>query len=80
MNYPDFLNCNVAVIGLGYVGLPLAVEFCKHQKCKITKKQIKRKVIAYDVNPSRIKSLKNYEDINDQIDTNQLRQLNSISK
>lgn len=33
----------IAVIGLGYVGLPLAVEFGK-----------KRKVIGFDVNPKRV--------------------------
>ncbi len=36
----------LAVIGLGYVGLPLAVEFAK-----------KRKVIGYDVNDTRINEL-----------------------
>ncbi|MFL2879722.1 MAG: Vi polysaccharide biosynthesis UDP-N-acetylglucosamine C-6 dehydrogenase TviB, partial [Prochlorococcus marinus subsp. pastoris] len=78
MFYPDFLRCNVAVIGLGYVGLPLAVELSKYQECKLTQKKIKRKVIAYDINPSRIQRLNNYEDINDQINSNELRQLNSI--
>ena len=37
----------LAVIGLGYVGLPLAVEFAK-----------KRKVIGYDISSSRIEELK----------------------
>lgn len=36
----------LAVIGLGYVGLPLAVEFGK-----------RRKVIGFDINPSRIAEL-----------------------
>ena len=36
----------LAVIGLGYVGLPLAVEFSK-----------KRKVIGYDVSLTRIREL-----------------------
>ena len=36
----------LAIIGLGYVGLPLAVEFAK-----------KRKVIGYDLNSTRIKEL-----------------------
>ncbi len=36
----------IAVIGLGYVGLPLAVEFGKH-----------RKVIGFDINPVRIAEL-----------------------
>ena len=37
----------LAIIGLGYVGLPLAVEFAK-----------KRKVIGYDINSRRIEELK----------------------
>ena len=37
---------NLAIIGLGYVGLPLAVEFGK-----------KREVIGYDINSGRIKEL-----------------------
>lgn len=36
----------IAIIGLGYVGLPLAVEFAK-----------KRQVIGFDINPRRISEL-----------------------
>ena len=42
----------LAVIGLGYVGLPLAVEFGK-----------KRDVIGFDVNHQRISELKKGNDI-----------------
>ena len=31
--FPDTFNCDVAIIGLGYVGLPLAVEIAKVKKC-----------------------------------------------
>jgi UDP-N-acetyl-D-galactosamine dehydrogenase len=41
-------NHKISVIGLGYVGLPLAVEFGK-----------KYKVVGYDINESRIAELKN---------------------
>ena len=41
-------NKKIALIGLGYVGLPLAVEFGK-----------KREVIGFDINQSRIENLKN---------------------
>jgi UDP-N-acetyl-D-glucosamine/UDP-N-acetyl-D-galactosamine dehydrogenase len=37
---------NIAIIGLGYVGLPLAVEFAKH-----------RPVIGFDISAKRIKEL-----------------------
>lgn len=41
----------IAIIGLGYVGLPLAVEFAK-----------KYKVIGFDINPIRIEELKKAKD------------------
>ena len=44
-------NHKIAVIGLGYVGLPLAVEFAK-----------KFKVIGYDINKTRIDELLNGSD------------------
>ena len=42
----DLKNSKLAVIGLGYVGLPLAVEFGK-----------KRDVLGFDINPRRIAEL-----------------------
>ena len=42
---------NLAVIGLGYVGLPLAVEFGK-----------KRSVVGFDINQPRIQALKDGHD------------------
>jgi UDP-N-acetyl-D-glucosamine/UDP-N-acetyl-D-galactosamine dehydrogenase len=45
-------NKKIALIGLGYVGLPLAVEFGK-----------KRKVIGFDVNQNRVNELKNGIDV-----------------
>jgi len=43
----QFKDETIAVIGLGYVGLPLAVEFGR-----------KRKVIGYDINEFRVSELK----------------------
>jgi UDP-N-acetyl-D-mannosaminuronate dehydrogenase len=40
LNAPD---CPLAIIGLGYVGLPLEVEFGKH-----------RPVVGFDIYPARI--------------------------
>lgn len=47
MYLPDLNNIKIAIIGLGYVGLPLAVEFGK-----------KYKTIGFDINLSRIDELK----------------------
>ena len=41
----------LAVIGLGYVGLPLAVEFGKH-----------RPVVGFDINMKRIQALQSGHD------------------
>ena len=41
----------IAIIGLGYVGLPLAVEFGKH-----------RGTLGFDINPTRINELQNWQD------------------
>ena len=49
-------NINIAVIGLGYVGLPLAVEFGKSFD-----------VIGYDINIKRIEELKNNYDSTNEI-------------
>lgn len=46
----------IAIIGLGYVGLPLAIEFGK-----------KYFTIGYDIDTKRVQSLKNYKDSNEQI-------------
>ncbi|NRB02301.1 MAG: Vi polysaccharide biosynthesis UDP-N-acetylglucosamine C-6 dehydrogenase TviB [Rhodobacteraceae bacterium] len=48
---PDLETAPIAVIGLGYVGLPLAVEFGKT-----------RPVIGFDINPDRIAELKQGQD------------------
>ena len=44
-------NERIAIIGLGYVGLPLATEFAK-----------KYKVVGYDVDKSRVEELKKGKD------------------
>ena len=44
-------NKKIAIIGLGYVGLPLAVEFGK-----------KRPTVGFDINKERIEELKNGND------------------
>ncbi|TAF66144.1 MAG: nucleotide sugar dehydrogenase [Cytophagales bacterium] len=58
----------IAVIGLGYVGLPLAVEFGK----KIT-------TIGFDINTKRIEELKNYHDRTREVEAEELKQANLLS-
>src|SRR5262245_38170268 len=53
----DKMKETVAVIGLGYVGLPLAVEFGK-----------KRPTIGFDVNPERVEELRSGRDGTREVD------------
>ena len=46
----------IAVVGLGYVGLPLAVAFSK-----------KYNVIGFDINQSKIESYKNGIDLTNEV-------------
>ena len=55
---PPLNTCTVAVIGLGYVGLPLAVEFAKPQACRRTSAALHRRVIGFDINSQRLEELR----------------------
>ena len=55
---PPLNTCTVAMIGLGYVGLPLAVEFAKPQACRRTGAPLQRRVIGFDINTQRLSELR----------------------
>jgi len=61
---PNLNNCNVGVIGLGYVGLPLALKIANQKNCLKTQKKLNRKIIGYDLSKFRIDQLKNGIDKN----------------
>ena len=52
----------ISIIGLGYVGLPLAVEFGKY-----------REVVGFDINKTRIQQLKTGQDVTHECDIVQLK-------
>ena len=58
----------IAIIGLGYVGLPLAVEFGK-----------KFDTIGFDINESRIQELKQGKDTTLEVDSKELKQATQLS-
>jgi len=64
---PDLYNCTICIIGLGYVGLPLAIEFSKVKKCLLTNNTINRKVIGFDLNKKRVEQLISGEDYTQEI-------------
>ena len=58
----NFEDLKIGIIGLGYVGLPLAVEFAE-----------KRDVIAFDINDLRIQELKKGLDKTREVDVSKLK-------
>jgi len=55
-------KCRIGVVGLGYVGLPLAVEFGKHFE-----------TIGFDVNPQRVAQLRKGRDSTLEVSPEELR-------
>jgi len=55
-------DCVIAVVGLGYVGLPLAVEFGK-----------KTKTIGFDLSESKVENYRKYIDPTGEVSTEQLK-------
>jgi len=58
----------IAIIGLGYVGLPLAVEFAK-----------KYQVVGFDINKKRISELRQNEDVTLETSSKELESVNVSS-
>ena len=69
---PDLESCKVAVIGLGYVGLPLAIEIAKTKQCHRTKKNINRTVIGFDINKNRLAELEKNIDRTNEVSSENL--------
>ncbi|WP_411359035.1 Vi polysaccharide biosynthesis UDP-N-acetylglucosamine C-6 dehydrogenase TviB [Pseudidiomarina salilacus] len=64
----DLNNVKIAVIGLGYVGLPLAVEFGK-----------KYPTIGFDINQKRVNELKSGHDHTLEVEPEELAQADKLS-
>jgi len=64
----DLTDTRIGVIGLGYVGLPLAVEFAKHYPTH-----------GFDIKPARIEELKAGRDSSLEVETEALRQVPRLS-
>lgn len=72
LTLPEINTCTVAVIGLGYVGLPLAVEFAKPQSCHRTNAPLRRRVIGFDINQQRLDELRSGIDRTNETTTTEL--------
>ena len=73
ISLPKIDTCTVAVIGLGYVGLPLALEFSRQQECLRTGALIKRRVIGFDINEQRLDELRDGVDRTNESSVEDLR-------
>ena len=65
---PKFSDVKIAVIGMGYVGLPLAVAFAKHYP-----------VIGFDINFKRVEELKAGKDSTFEISNSELVAAKALS-
>lgn len=65
--HEDVTNATVCIVGLGYVGLPLAVAFGK-----------KREIYGFDINKERIEQLNNNNDSTGEISKEDLEQATII--
>ena len=64
----NYLNKKIVVVGLGYVGLPLAVRLSTHFD-----------VIGYDISLPRISELRQYSDKTNEVSTKELKQAKTLS-
>ena len=79
MQLPSLEKCNVCVIGLGYVGLPLAIEFSKTNKeDSFININVSRNVIGFDINKTRVSELNNGEDITNEVNKKYLKNLKNL--
>ena len=68
MNHSELEKYKMAVIGLGYVGLPLAVEFANHFS-----------VVGFDTNSERIRQLRSGHDITSEVDDKKIGSSDHLS-
>jgi len=54
----------IGIVGLGYVGLPLAVEFAK-----------KYKTVGFDINPERVNNINNFKDVTLEVSKENLKKV-----
>jgi UDP-N-acetyl-D-glucosamine/UDP-N-acetyl-D-galactosamine dehydrogenase len=71
LHFSEYLNnpgkIKIAVIGLGYVGLPLAIEFAKHYN-----------VLGFDNNARRVEELQRCEDITREANIEDLQRVSQL--
>ncbi|MDA7677017.1 nucleotide sugar dehydrogenase [bacterium] len=75
---PVLHECTVAIIGLGYVGLPLAIEFAKNKSTSKNKATISRQIIGFDINDTRLNQLNSGIDVTGELSDDEKKLTSSI--
>lgn len=63
------LEKKISIIGLGYVGLPLAVEFANKGFA----------VVGYDINVTRVQELKGHYDLTNEVSEEDLKKVDNLN-
>ena len=77
-SFPPLDSCTIGIIGLGYVGLPLAVKFATQHKCCRTMTDISRRVIGFDVNHERLSELRCGIDRTNEVSSTELQNASEL--
>ena len=56
--FPDISETTICIIGMGYVGLPLTIEFSKINSSKKNSSNKFKRIIGFDIDEQRLKELK----------------------
>ena len=78
MIYPNLNKATIAIIGLGYVGLPLAIEIYRKNGTHFKKQPLKRKVIGFDINQERLNQLCDGYDSTGEFSQRELKEVNGL--
>ncbi len=76
MEFPKLTKCNITILGLGYVGLPLTVELALKDK---NSKTYNFEINGFDVNKERLNQLVEGNDKTKEIEKHTLKKLNNIN-
>ena len=64
---------------MGYVGLPLAIEFSKKIKCSHSNKIFERNILGFDINEKRLSELKSGHDSTNEVERVLLKKTHNLS-
>ena len=78
LKLPDYKKLTISVIGMGYVGLPLAIEFAKQKTCQKTGDLLNHNVFGFDIDDLRLDELQNGFDRTKELSEEELKHITNI--